>query len=68
MVPKAGDFVEYDSKYFELTTVREYDLIYGLPEFKIGYLCAGIATREEVFSPHKAGTYNEGDIKPDSHM
>ena len=65
LVPRIGDFLQFDKKYFEITTVTEPQLIAGLPDFKMGYNLACKIAREQVFSPNKDGSYslNNGDHK-----
>ena len=52
-----SDFVEFDDKYFEVTTLTEPQLIAGLPEFKMGYNLSCTIAREQVFQPNKSNTW-----------
>jgi len=61
LIPRIGDFVKFDEKYFEITTVTEPQLIAGLPDFKIGYNLACKVAREQVFQPEKAGSYSRNN-------
>jgi len=68
LIIRVGDMLGYDAKYFEVTSVREPMGVFGLEDFKMAILVNAVQVREEVFSPHKVGVYNEGDINPDSNI
>ena len=61
LIPRIGDFLEFDEKFFEITTLTEPQLIAGLPEFKMGYNLSCTIAREQVFQPNKTSTWTENN-------
>lgn len=57
--PRIGDFIEWDGKFFEITSVIEPQIIQGLPEFKFAIICNCSSVRQGVFDPNRTGN---GDI------
>jgi hypothetical protein len=59
--PRIGDFLEFDKKFFEVTTLTEPQLIAGLPEFKMGFNLSCTIAREQVFQPNKTDTWSNNN-------
>jgi len=53
--PKKGDYIEWDSQFFEITElfVNNQGYIHGLTENKVGVTVRCISTRENIFAPRK---------------
>jgi hypothetical protein len=66
MTPRIGDFIEFGQKFFEITTVKEPQLIAGLDTsgFKMGVYVDAITVRADVFSPNRI-TPNDPSMRPD---
>ena len=57
--PKKGDFIEWDSAFFEITEVIVPQFVHGLPQVKIGVTVRCISTREDIFNPALPDIYTE---------
>jgi len=68
LVIRVGDYLDFNSTFFEVTSVVEPAGYFGLPQYHYAILVNAVQVREEVFSPHKPGIYNEGTINNDSDI
>jgi hypothetical protein len=59
MYPQKGDFLEWDSQFFELLEVVVPQFAHGLPEIKVGVTIRCLSTREDVFNPRIEHNYDE---------
>jgi len=55
MNPRIGDYIEWDGKFFEITSIIEPQIVNGLPEFKFAIVCNCLSVRQGVFNPYKEG-------------
>ena len=67
MTPRFGDFVEFGQKYYEITSVKEPQLIAGQDAsgFKMGVYVECVSTRADIFSPQHKTTYDP-TVNPDT--
>ena len=50
LVPRIGDFLEWDNQYFEILACDVPNFVHGMPETKLGVIIKAISVREDVFS------------------
>lgn len=66
IVPKIGDYLEWDNQYFEIVEAVVPSFIHGFPETKLYVRMTANATRENIFSPRSEDSYSE-DVEHDSN-
>lgn len=67
--PKEGDFVEYDSKYFEITLISFPQQMLGKEEESFYTKLDCVSAREGVFSTHLSGTPDDAlRTRPDEKL
>lgn len=59
LFPKKGDYLEWDSAFFEITEAFVPQFVHGLPEVKVGCTIRCISTREGTFQPRIEGSYDD---------
>lgn len=50
IVPRIGDYLEWDNQYFEIIAADVPNFVYGMPQTKLGVILKAISVREDVFS------------------
>ncbi len=53
IVPRDGDFIQFDSQMFEIVSTEVPQFVFGMPQTKIGITIKANSTREDVFDPYK---------------
>ena len=55
VVARIGDFVEFAEHFYEISSVKDSQLVAGLDVsgYKLGTYCEAISTRDDVFNPKK---------------
>lgn len=61
LVPRIGDFIEYDNQYFEITTADVPRNVFSYEQTKLGVIVRCISVREDVFSGNRDSTNTEID-------
>jgi len=62
IVPRVGDFIEWDEQFFEIVSAIVPNFVFGLPAGKIGVNVRAISVGEDKFNPRIQNVYNvEGE-------
>lgn len=64
LVPRIGDFLEWDNEYFEITYADVPNFVQGQTSTKIGVTMRAISSRDDAFNPRKE--FNEDAVDADS--
>ena len=57
IVPRVGDYVEWDEQFFEITSATVPRFVFGLPQAKIGVNIRAISVSQDKFDPRSESTY-----------
>lgn len=49
IVPRIGDYLEWDNQYFEILAADVPNFVYGMPQTKLGVILKAISVRQDVF-------------------
>ena len=59
VLPKIGDYLEWDNEFFEIHYCDVPVFVQGQPETKIGVTMRAKSAREDVFSPRDENVYSD---------
>jgi len=49
IVPRIGDYLEWDNQYFEILAADVPNFVHGMPQTKLGVILKAISVRQDVF-------------------